>query len=143
DRHAPSTPRSAGARSTSEVLLGNARSTRPPVSMPSWSPLLKLAIFTGALVAASGAGPSSVDEAARAEQLLRRWAPTYVQHVDADDAGADRPTRVDFDGDWDTTNNWDNQARFGTALPPAAYGAAILTRTHAYLTFTLYYPRDW
>lgn len=78
-----------------------------------------------------------------ADRLLRRWAPTYVQRVDPEDGGADRPTRVDFDGDWDSTNNWDNQARHGTALPPAAYGAAILTDTHAYLTYTLYYPRDW
>jgi hypothetical protein len=94
-------------------------------------------------VAPERAKANSLDEAACAEQLLEHWAPTYVQEVAPDDAGADRPTRVDFDGDWDTTNNWDNQARHGTALPPAAYGAAILTATHAYLTYTLYYPRDW
>lgn len=78
-----------------------------------------------------------------AERLAARWAPVYVQHVDGDDDGRDRPTRIDFDGNWDATDNWDNQPRFGTALPPAAYGAAILTATHAYLTYTLYYPRDW
>ena len=78
-----------------------------------------------------------------AARLLDRWAPTFVQHVARDDAGRDRPTRIDFDGDWDTTNNWDHQAEFGTDLPPAVYGAAVLTETHAYLTYTLYYPRDW
>ncbi|MDX2090939.1 MAG: hypothetical protein SFX73_23975 [Kofleriaceae bacterium] len=102
-----------------------------------------IAVITGGLVVAPGRARSASDEAACAEQLLARWAPTYVQEVAPNDAGADRPTRVDFDGDWDTTNNWDHQARFGTMLPPAAYGAAILTATHAYLTYTLYYPRDW
>jgi hypothetical protein len=28
-------------------------------------------------------------------------------------------------------------------MPPVIYGAAVLTSTHAYLTFTLFYPRDW
>lgn len=94
--------------------------------------------------ALSEPAPSPVTpQALLAEQLLRRWAPTYVQHVDADDRGADRPTRIDFDGDWDTTNNWDHQLAAGAALPPAIYGAAILTPTRAFLTYTLYYPRDW
>lgn len=87
--------------------------------------------------------PVVTPESMLADHLMRRWAPTYVQRVDADDRGRDRPTRIDFDGDWDASNNWDHQARFGTELPPAAYGAAILTATHAYLTYTLYYPRDW
>ena len=78
-----------------------------------------------------------------AERLSWRWAPVYVQHVDDDDDGADRPTRIDFDGNWDATDNWRNQRERRSALPPAAYGAAILTATHAYLTYTLYYPRDW
>jgi hypothetical protein len=75
--------------------------------------------------------------------MSRRWAPVYVQHVADDDEGRDRPTRVDFDGNWDATDNWQHQAEHGTALPPAAYGAAILTTSHAYLTYSLYYPRDW
>ncbi len=91
--------------------------------------------------------PSSVanepDHEDAAARLLERWAPTFVQHVARADAGRDRPTRVDFDGDWNAKNKWRSQARFGTSLPPAAYGAAVLTRTHAYLTYTLYYPRDW
>lgn len=104
--------------------------------------------FVMALVAAIAAprtasAAETVEIASIADRLLRRWAPVYVQHVAEDDRGADRPTRIDFDGDWDATNNWDHQRDYGTALPPAAYGAAILTETHAYLTYTLYYPRDW
>jgi hypothetical protein len=83
------------------------------------------------------------EPASTAERLARRWAPVYVQHVDSDDRGADRPTRIDFDGNWDATDNWTSLARYGTAVPPAAYAAPILTTTHAYLTYTLFYPRDW
>ena len=78
-----------------------------------------------------------------ADRLARRWAPVFVQHVGDNDRGADRPTRIDFDGNWDATDNWVHQAELGTALPPAAYTAPILTATHAYLTYTLFYPRDW
>ncbi|MGE0869197.1 MAG: hypothetical protein AB7P03_11565 [Kofleriaceae bacterium] len=86
-------------------------------------------------------GASSLER--MANRLVQRWAPVYVQHVADDDEGADRPTRIDFDGDWDTTNNWDRQEAYGTQLPPAAYAAGVMTATHAYLTYTLYYPRDW
>jgi hypothetical protein len=84
-----------------------------------------------------------LDHAREAADLLERWAPTLVQHVARRDRGRDRPTRVDFDDDWDATNNWANQRRLKHQLPPAVYGAAVLTETHAYLTYTLYYPRDW
>ncbi|MGE3455382.1 MAG: hypothetical protein AB7O24_09755, partial [Kofleriaceae bacterium] len=83
-------------------------------------------------------GASSLER--MADRLVQRWAPVYIQHVADDDEGADRPTRVDFDGDWDTTNNWDRQVAYGTKLPPAAYAAGVLTATHAYQTYTMYYP---
>lgn len=98
-------------------------------------------------VIAALAAPAYADRSERieetADQLAKRWAPVYVQHVDSKDRGRDRPTRIDFDGNWDATDNWDHQAELGTRLPPAAYSAAILTATHAYLTYMLYYPRDW
>jgi hypothetical protein len=78
-----------------------------------------------------------------ADRLLYAWAPTFVQAVAADHAAHDRPTRIDFDGDWDSTNNWDHLPARGAPPPAAAYGAAVLTAHHAYLTYTLYYPRDW
>jgi hypothetical protein len=87
--------------------------------------------------------PRALPVAQLAERLLRRWAPVYVQHVDPRDRGADRPTRIDFDGNWDATDNWSHQRKHGTQVPPAVYGAAIMTATHVYLTYTLFYPRDW
>lgn len=95
------------------------------------------------VIAALATSARADSPAEDAERLSWRWAPVYVQHVASDDSGRDRPTRIDFDGNWNATDNWRNQAAFGTRLPPAAYGAAILTDTHAYLTYSLYYPRDW
>lgn len=117
----------------------------------TWPSLLVLVVM-GALapVRAEPTAPAAVSAAAPgpsieavADRLARRWAPVYVQHVDPDDRGRDRPTRIDFDGNWDATDNWAHQAELATNLPPAAYSAAVLTRTHAYLTYTLFYPRDW
>lgn len=83
------------------------------------------------------------DREREASRLLASWAPTFIQHVARRDAGRDRPTRVDFDGDWDARNKWRNQAEAGASLPPTVYGAAVLTEARAYLFYTLYYPRDW
>ncbi len=80
---------------------------------------------------------------AEADRLLARWAPIFVQHVAEGDRGRDRPTRVDFDGDWRALGHWRGQAAAGTAMPAHVYGAAILTETHAYLTYHLFYPLDW
>jgi hypothetical protein len=81
--------------------------------------------------------------ASEAHELLRDFAPTFAQEQSPSAPEADTPVRVDFDGDYRATNNWQNLALFGQRLEPAVYGAAVLTRTHAYLTYVLFYPRDW
>ncbi len=75
--------------------------------------------------------------------LLERWAPNFAQAVSVAHPERDRPLRIDFDGDWDATNNWKHLTPEAEHAPAAAYASAILTPTHAYLTFTLFYPRDW
>ena len=107
-----------------------------------WIWIVALAIVAASYLVAR-AEPAGVDPRRAADALVWRWAPVYVHDTSADDPSADRPTRIDFDGDWDATNNWDNLARYRDALPAAAYAAGILSETHAYLTYTLYYPRDW
>lgn len=82
-------------------------------------------------------------DGSRAERLLERFAPVFVQHLADGERGRDRPTRIDFDGDWRTDNNWDNQARLGADAPAVVYSSAVLSTSHAFLTYTLYYPRDW
>lgn len=91
-------------------------------------------------------GASAVDRGAleaEGEALARRWAPVFVQHVSAEHPERDRPLPIDFDGDWDATDNWQNLTPRAESTRPLVYGSAILTTTHAYLTYTLFFPRDW
>jgi hypothetical protein len=90
-------------------------------------------------VAAGGAASTEVEGV----RLARRWAPAFLQHTTSDHPERDRPLRVDIDGDWDATNNWSGLTAAAARSVPAVYFAAILTETHAYLTYTLFYPRDW
>jgi hypothetical protein len=95
-----------------------------------------------AIVAANAALGPSEDEA-RAEALLRRWSPNFAREVSAAHPERDQPLPIDFDGDWDATNNWSDLSPQQQREQPVVYGSAILTSTHAYLFFTLFYPRDW
>ena len=78
-----------------------------------------------------------------ARALLERWSPNFAQDVSADHPERDRPLPIDFDGDWDATNNWSHLLPALRGARPVVYGAATLTSTDAYLFFTLFYPRDW
>jgi hypothetical protein len=115
----------------------------PPTVKSRFAGVLLLALLSITLFPSRQAHAAQPDEAAEADRLLARWAPVFVQHVAWHDGGRDRPTRFDFDGDWVATNNWKNQSRFGHRLPAHVYGSAVLTATHAYLSYYLFYPRDW
>ena len=78
-----------------------------------------------------------------AEALIERWAPAFLQQVSDAHPERDRPLRVDFDGDWDATNNWEHLTPQMAGAKPVVYASAILSESHAYLTYTLFYPRDW
>ena len=50
------------------------------------------------------------------EEIAFRWAPIHYQDVDttgdhSENGRADYLTAIDYDGDWDTSNNWDNLDR--------------------------------
>ncbi|RKG89778.1 hypothetical protein D7V97_42380 [Corallococcus sp. CA053C] len=83
--------------------------------------------------------------AARAA-LTKRWAPIHYQDVDVTGSHSlsgrsDFLTRVDFDGDWSGTNNWDNTG--SRALTAHAYQSVVETSSHWYLLYTFFHPRDW
>jgi hypothetical protein len=84
-----------------------------------------------------------LQQSAEADALLERWAPSFAQELSADSPERDRPLAIDFDGDWDATNNWAHLTPALSDAPPTVYGSAILTPTHAFLTYTLFYPHDW
>jgi hypothetical protein len=81
--------------------------------------------------------------AEQAAALMTRWAPLFVQQVSLEHPERDRPLRVGFDGDWDATNNWVHLNETALREKPVVYGSAILSETHAYLSYVLFYPRDW
>lgn len=88
-------------------------------------------------------GPAEARFTALGEALLQRWAPSFVQVTSLEHPERDRPLPIDFDGDWIATNNWSHLGPQHRDATPTVYGSAVLTRTHAFLTFTLFYPRDW
>jgi hypothetical protein len=80
---------------------------------------------------------------AEAAGLVERWAPVFVQHVSTEHPERDRPLPIDFDGNWKATDNWSHLTPAARTQKAAVYASAILTSTHAYLTYTLFFPRDW
>lgn len=93
--------------------------------------------------ALSAGAPERLRESAEADALLARWAPSFAQELSTTSPERDRPLPIDFDGDWDATNNWAHLTPELSSAPPTVYGSAILTPTHAFLTYTLFYPHDW
>lgn len=90
---------------------------------------------------------TAADPSGRAALALR-WAPIHYQDVDptgshALSGRADYITRVDFDGDWNTRNNWDNAGLASYPLQAHAYYSVVETSTHWFILYMFYHPRDW
>ncbi|MEQ1506420.1 MAG: hypothetical protein ABMB14_29605 [Myxococcota bacterium] len=105
---------------------------------------MKLAVtvaFTGALAAAAGEcdTPATVD-------LALTHAPVHYQDTDNSSALSDRLTAIDYDGNWDTTDNWDNLAdasTWTTGTDAVVYRSVVETCTQWYIVYMMYHPRDW
>jgi len=87
-------------------------------------------------------------------EIAENYAPDFYQDVDVTDGwcsaqsksgSADWITAVDYDGDWDTSNNWNNMvaARDRGELLPYVYYYATYTETHFFILYSVYHPRDW
>jgi hypothetical protein len=79
------------------------------------------------------------------EALARRYAPVMIAETRTDGANVtqDLPVPFDFDGDWNMSNNWDHQPRYTATATPTVHYAAVATANRAYLTYYVFYPRDW
>jgi hypothetical protein len=75
--------------------------------------------------------------------LASHWAPVHYQDTDSSDYDADYLSTVDFDGDWNTANNWESQDDSPARLTGAAYYSVVETSTHWFLVYSFYHPRDW
>jgi len=83
------------------------------------------------------------------DSLVERWAPVHHQDVDTDgtwslSGGSDFITAIDFDGDWNTADNWETiPSSFGHEAVAHAYYSVVLTESHAFIVYSFYHPRDW
>lgn len=75
-------------------------------------------------------------------EVAARYAPVIYQEFSIyEDQPLDYLRRVDFDGDWDTTNNLDNAEKQGVDHRGYVYFEVKETETHYFVTYFLYYAR--
>ncbi|MFF3404518.1 hypothetical protein ACFYW6_39840 [Streptomyces sp. NPDC002659] len=86
---------------------------------------------------------SSIADTGVDYDLALHWAPVHHQDVDATDAKSDFITRIDYDGDWITHNNWEHLDGVDAALDAHAYYSVSATSTHWFILYGFYHPRDW
>ncbi len=80
--------------------------------------------------------------------LALRWAPIHYQDVEESGADglrgrADLLTAVDFDGDWDTQNNWENLEDPSNRVIGTCYYSVVTACSHWFVLYAFYHPRDW
>ncbi len=76
-------------------------------------------------------------------ELALRWAPIHYQDTDSSDYDADYLSAVDFDGEWNTLNNWEHQDDSIRRLTGKVYYSVVDTTTHWFIVYGFYHPRDW
>lgn len=75
-------------------------------------------------------------------EVAARYAPVIYQEFSIyEDQPLDYLRRVDFDGDWDTTNNLNNAEKKGVDNKGYVYFEVKETETHYFVTYYLYYAR--
>lgn len=82
------------------------------------------------------------------ERLAERWAPVHYQDVDQTggdglNGRSDYITAIDFDGDWDALNNWENLESNTNSVQAYCYYSVVQTSTHWFIIYSFFHPRDW
>ncbi len=82
-------------------------------------------------------------------EIALRFAPRHVQFIN-DDGGhslsgkSDYITAINYDGDWACHNNWNNlNENSNTQFRAHVYYSVVWTKTHWYIIYAYYHPRDW
>lgn len=78
--------------------------------------------------------------------LALRWAPVHYQDTDVTgdyslNGKSDYITAINFDNDWNATNNWNNIANY--AAKAHCYYSVVETATHWFIVYAFFHPRDW
>ena len=78
--------------------------------------------------------------------LVYRWAPIHYQDTDVTGSHGlsgkgDYLTAINFDGDWNALNNWENIPN--KAAKAHCYYSLVETSTHWFIVYAFFHPRDW
>lgn len=101
-----------------------------------------------AAIAASAKSPAEPTAEVRASNLARdreiasRFAPIFHQAL-GPAPRLDFITNFDFDGDWVGDNNWNNAVDRRFALKGYVYYSVMETRTHYFIHYAAFHPRDY
>lgn len=104
---------------------------------------LTVAVAAAALLSLAVAVPGVATAAPTDAELALRWAPVHYQDTDSSDYDADYLSRIDYDGEWDMSNNWEHQDDQLSRLTGDASYSVVQTSTHWFLVYAYYHPRDW
>jgi hypothetical protein len=74
--------------------------------------------------------------------LAYRWAPIHYQYANKTNVRRDMLCSVNFDGDWDTSNNRKHLYDYSSSLIPVVYYATAETGTHYYIMYCFYHADD-
>jgi Zn-dependent protease with chaperone function len=81
-------------------------------------------------------------QAAKDREVAALFAPLFYHGV-GNEPRYDWITNFDFDGDWRGDNNWANAARREFPLRAWVYYSVRETRTHLFLHYAVFHPRDY
>ena len=101
-----------------------------------------------AAIAAAAQPPAEPEAGVRSRNLERdrevaaRFAPIFHQALGSAPR-FDYITQFDFDGDWRGDNNWNNSANPTYPLKAYIYYSVFETRTHFFVHYAAFHPRDY
>ena len=128
-------PRTESPRGAAELvrIKERLRSIQPPGALTTSD-------ATAAVLEASEQEPES--RAAKEREVAALFAPVFYQGI-GNEPRYDYITSFDFDGDLRGDNNWVNAGNPQHALKAWIYYAVRETRTHFFLHYAAFHPRDY
>ena len=81
-------------------------------------------------------------QAAADREVAARFAPIFYQAL-GEKPRSDYITNFDFDGDWRGDNNWEHTDNRNFHLLGYIYYAVSETRTHYFIDYAVFHPRDY
>ncbi|MFJ6198215.1 hypothetical protein [Micromonospora sp. NPDC092111] len=75
--------------------------------------------------------------------LAYRWAPVHYQDTATSNYIGDYLAPVDYDGDWNTRNNWENLGAYQRGLVGTVYYSVVESPTHWFISYGYFHAQDW